>query len=119
MKTGILLIVVGVFFYFWNKKVIFYKDRNGKEKIIGEFIKYESVTEKVLRNENHTSFYPFVKINLENGESGVFKLNFRNQLGKSFNKGEKIELFWCNNELLYWKAYEVGILKYLPKKWLF
>ncbi len=119
MGIIILLIGFGTLFYFWNKKVTFYNDRNGKKKIIGEFIKYEFVTRKVMRNEYHTSIYPFVKINLENGESGTFKLNFNNELAKSFKKGEKIELFWCNNELLYWKAYEVGILKYLPKKWIF
>ncbi|CAL2105561.1 conserved hypothetical protein [Tenacibaculum sp. 190524A02b] len=119
MVIVILLIAVGILIYFWNKKVTFYKDRNGKEKIIGEFIKYESVTQKVMRNEYRTSVYPFVKIYLENGESGIFKLNFNNELGKAFNKGEKIELFWSNNELLYWKEYEVGILKYLPEKWMF
>jgi hypothetical protein len=35
---------------------------------------------------------------------------------KEFKKGEIVELFWSNNELLYWKAYNIGIMKYIPKK---
>ncbi|MFK8059881.1 MAG: hypothetical protein AB8B78_07300 [Polaribacter sp.] len=119
MLKVITLIIVGIFIYFWNKKITFYKNRNGKEKVVGEFLKYKSVTEKVLRNEYHTSIYPFVKINQGTENVGIFRLNFKNKLRKSFRKGEKIELFWCNNQLLYWNAYEIGILKFIPKKWLF
>ena len=118
MQIVIILGIIGVFIYFWNKKVTFYKDRNGKKKIVGEFVKYESVTVKVLRNEYHTSIYPFVKINQGTEGVGTYKLNFQNELAKSFKKGEEIELFWCDNELLYWKAFDVGIMKYFPKKWL-
>jgi hypothetical protein len=35
---------------------------------------------------------------------------------KEFKKGEIVELFWSNNELLYWKTYDIGIMKYIPKK---
>ena len=113
-----LLLAFMVIIYFWNKKVIFYRDREGKEKVIAEFVKYEWISEKVMRNENHTSSYPFVKIN-QGEESLLFRLNFKNEVAKSFRKGEKIEVFWCNNELLYWNAYEIGILKFFPRKWLF
>lgn len=119
MKIVIILGIIVVLFYFWNKKITFYKDRNGKKIIVGEFVKYEFVTEKVLRNESHTSRYPFVKINQGTEGVGIYKLNFQNELAKSFRKGEKIELFWCNNKLLYWNAFDIGIMKYFPKKWLF
>ena len=119
MQIVIILGIIGIIIYFWNKKVTFYQDRNGKEKIVGEFVKYESVTVKVLRNEYHTSTYPFVKIKQGNKDVGIFKLDFKNEIAKSFRKGEKVELFWCYNELLYWNTYEIGIFKFLPKKWLF
>ena len=116
MEIGIIIGIIAVLFYFWNKKQTFYKDRNGKKKIIGEFVKYESVTKQIMRNEYHTETYPFVKINKDSDDVGIFKLNFRNSLMKEFKKGEKVELFWSNNELLYWKAYDIGIMKYIPKK---
>ena len=115
MQIVIILGIIGIIIYFWNKKVTFYKDRNGKKKIVGEFVKYESVTVKVLRNEYHTSIYPFVKIKQGNEDVGIFRLDFKNEIAKSFRKGEQIELFWCNNELLYWHAFSIGIMKYFPK----
>lgn len=119
MEILMILGIIGVFIYFWNKKISFYKDRNGKKKIIGEFVKYEHVTEQVLRNETETTIYPFVIINKGTEEAKVVKLNFTNAFGKSFKKGEKVELFWCNNKLLHWNAYEIGLLKFFPKKWFF
>jgi len=114
-----ILVIQAILIYFWNKKIKFYKDRTGKKKILGEFVKYDVATVNVQRNENSTSRYPFVKINQSTDEDRIFKLNYRNILAKEFQPGEKVELFWSYNELLYWNAYDVGLMKYFPKSWFF
>jgi len=113
-----LIIIIAILAYLCNEKISFYKDRIGRKKIIGEFVKYEYVTVKVKRNEYNTSSYPFVKINESTDKDRIFKLNYNNLVTKEFRKGEEVELFWSNNELLYWNAYDVGIMKYFPKKWI-
>ena len=115
----ILVIITAIFVYFWNEKIAFYNDRDGRKKIIGEFVKYESVTVKVRRNHSSTSTFPFVTLDNSTDADRIFKLNFQNSVMKEFKKGEKVELFWSNNELLYWNAYNIGIMKYFPKSWFF
>jgi hypothetical protein len=34
MQIVIILVIIGIIVYFWDKKVTFYKDRNGKEKLL-------------------------------------------------------------------------------------
>ena len=108
-----------VFLYCSHKKITFYKNRIGKKKIPAEFIEYKWITIQVSRNDYHTYQYPFVEIYEEGKSLGSFELNFKNFMSKEFMKGEKIDMFWDNNELLHWNAYDVGIMKYIPKKWPF
>jgi len=119
MVISVVLVIIGFLIYLWHKKTTFYKSRVGKKMVIGEFVKYKMVTEKVLRNEYHTTEYPFVRICQGIDDVGIFKLNFNNFLAKKFKEGEKIELFWSNNKLFYWNAYDIGVMKYFPKTGFF
>jgi hypothetical protein len=53
--------------------------------------------------------YPYVKINLENGEYIICKLRYANNLTKSFKIREKVDVFWTINDLLYWDAFNKRI----------
>ncbi|MEW7280054.1 hypothetical protein ABW636_15780 [Aquimarina sp. 2201CG1-2-11] len=98
--------------------MIFYfaKIRSGAEKIEAEVIKY--VKEKgPMRNDYTRLYYPYVKIDLENDEYAIRKLRYADSSSKPFKIGEKIHVFWYNNDLLYWDTYNRGLYKLLPEKW--
>ncbi len=105
-----------ILLYLVKLKSIFYEDREGKKKIEATFEKYESVTEKVSRNEYATRRYGYVRINNNEGSSILARLNSASFLEKEFRRGEKLDVFWSNNRLLYWHTYDIGLMKYFPSK---
>ena len=72
-----------------------------------------------MRNDYTELDYPYVKIDLENNQHTIRKLKYANSWNKPFKIGQKVDVFWYGNDLLYWNAYNNGINKYLPNKWNF
>ena len=113
----ILMAILVVLVYMTNEKILFTKDRANAKKIIAEVVEYRK--EKVpIRNDYTLLNYPYVRIDLENEEYVLRKLRYADS-SFPFKVGEKINVFWLANDLLYWDAYNHGFNKYLPEKWDF
>ncbi|UTW67042.1 hypothetical protein KFE94_02705 [bacterium SCSIO 12643] len=75
--------------------------------------------EKVpIRNDYTRMDYPFVVL-LPDRDRIIRKLRYANSWSKPFEIGEEIDVFFNENDLLYWDAYEQGIYKYMPDTWRF
>lgn len=114
----LILTIFGFFFFLTHTKIEFINIRTGSKKISAEVVEYNK-EKGAMRNDYTELDYPYVKIDLENEEYIIRKLKYANNWKKPFEIGQKIDVFWYENDLLYWNAYDNGINKYLPNKWNF
>ena len=112
-----LFIIIGLIFYLTYTKIEFIKIRTDSKKISAEVIEYRR-EKGPMRNDYTKLDYPYVKI-LDNNEYTIKKLKYATSGNRPFEIGQKIDVFWYGNDLLYWNAYDNGINKYLPNKWNF
>ncbi|MNK30389.1 hypothetical protein D3C87_488060 [compost metagenome] len=101
-----------------NTKIQFVKARTLAKKISATVIEYR-LEKGPLRNDYTKLDYPYLKLDLPNTEDKEVKLHYANSLKKPFKIGEKIDVFWLENKLVYWNAYDNGFSKFLPKTWAF
>jgi len=111
-------VLIFIFFHFTNEKIEYYETRSKSKQlsvIVAEYRK-ERVS---IRNDFTELEYPYVRIDLDDGEFILRKLSHANSFGKSFKIGQRIDVFWYGSDLLLWNAYDNGLYKYLPNKWNF
>lgn len=93
--------------------------RNESKKIIAEVLEYRK-EKGPMRNDYTELEYPYVKIDSDNkDEYSIRKLRYADNYKRAFYIGQKINVFWYNNDLLYWETYDNGIYKFIPNKWSF
>ena len=116
MLWSAIVLLILVILIFSNSKIKYIKLRNESKKINAEVVEYRK--EKTsMRNDYTLLNYPYVKLELDNEEYIIIKLKYANSATKPFKIGEKISVFWYNNDLLFWHAYDKGLYKYLPSSW--
>ena len=116
MVWGSIIFFLGALLIVINEKIQFLKKRKGCKKIEAEVESYKKETGG-MRNDYTTLHYPYVKIEYEPDEYILVKLRYANNITKPFSIGEKVNVFWFYDDLLYWDTYEKGIYKYLPNSW--
>ena len=119
--SGILLIIVVVFAYLialTKLKTNHIKSRTLSKKIKAKVIEYQMEHNSPL-GDNRRRYYPYVKIELEDNEYVVEKLEYGKGHNVSFQKGEVIDVFWYGGKLYYWNEYDRGIFKLLSSRWNF
>lgn len=91
----------------------FLKIRSKSKKISAEVAEYRK--ERGSMRNDYTLFnYPFVRIEVGYQDFIIVKLNYANNWKNDFYIGEKVDVFWNEDKLLYWNAYDKGLYKYLP-----
>ena len=110
-----ILVVVGILIFLMHTKIEFIRNRNGCEKISAEVIEYRK-EKSPMRNDYTLLEYPYVRI-CDGDEYILRKLRYANNWQKPFKIGERIDVFWLGNDLLYWNAFDKGIYTFLPEKW--
>lgn len=118
MLVVIMLSLLIIFLLLIKGKVTYLESRSGATKIRAELYEYRK-EKGPMRNDYTLLDYPYVKIQLDDGDYVIKKLKYANSLGKNFEIGEKIDVFWYGNDLLYWNAYDNGIYRYIPSSWKF
>ena len=113
-----VIIGIGILIYMIHTKIQFVKLRSSALKIKAEVVEYRQ-EKGPMRNDYTKLNYPYVKIDLENGDYTIRRLRYADNISKPFKIGEVIYVFWYNNDLLYWNTYDRGWKKYLPEKWNF
>ncbi|GAB5401328.1 MAG: hypothetical protein Aureis2KO_29130 [Aureisphaera sp.] len=119
MVSIVLIPVVAVIIliYLTNEKIRFINERKASKKLNAKVVSY--ISEKGPMRNDHTMLeYPYVKIGSDE-DSIPRKLKFANNITRSFELDEEINVFWSGTDLLYWNAYDKGLYKYLPEKWKF
>ncbi|WP_435182177.1 hypothetical protein [Cellulophaga omnivescoria] len=119
--SGILLIIVVVFVYLMaltKLKINHIKSRSISKKIKAEVIRYQ-LEHNYPVDDIVSRYYPYVKIEFEDNEYVVERLEYGKGHNVSFKKGEVIDVFWNGGKLYYWNEYDSGIFKLLPSKWRF
>tara|TARA_R110002167_G_scaffold351737_1_gene564356 strand:+ start:4658 stop:5020 length:363 start_codon:yes stop_codon:yes gene_type:complete len=116
MIWTLLIIFIIIFLFLTNSKIEHRKLRNSSKKIHAEVAEYRR-EKGPMRNDYTFLNYPYVRIETKKDEYILVKLSFANNANKPFYIGEKISVFWNNDYLLYWNAYENGLYKYLPESW--
>ena len=115
---SIVSIGFGILIYLTHTKIQFIKLRSNSLKIEAEVVEYRR-EKGSMRNDYTQLNYPYVKIDLENGDYTIRKVRYADNSSKPFKLGEIIYVFWNDNDLLYWNTFDRGWKKYLPKKWNF
>lgn len=113
-----LTIIMLILFILINSKIKFLKLRDNSKEIIAEVVEYRK-ERNPIRNDYTRLNYPYVKIVTVENESIFVKLKYADNFKKSFKIGSKISVFWNENDLLYWNAFDKGLYKYLPSNWKF
>jgi hypothetical protein len=116
MIWSILIILIIVILFSASSKIEHIKLRNSSKKISAEVVEYRK-EKGLMRNDYTLLNYPYVKIELDDGDYTIRKLRYANSSNKPFKIGEKIFVFWYVSHLLYWNAYDRGLYKYLPESW--
>ena len=119
--SGILLIMVVGFAYLialTKLKANHIKSRSLSSKIKAKVIDYQKEYNSPLGDDGGR-YYPYVKIELDDNDCIVKKLEYGKGHNVSFKKGEVIDVFWYGGKLFYWNEYERGIFKLLPSRWIF
>lgn len=113
----LILILLIVFVFMVNAKIKFTAIRNNSIKVRARVVEYRK--EKVpIRNDYTRMNYPFVVL-LPDRDRIIRKLRYTNSWSKPFKIGEEIDVFFNENDLLYWEAHERGVYRYLPSTWRF
>lgn len=116
MIWTILVILIILFLLFTNSKIEHTRNRNNSRRIHAEVAEFRR--EKGPKRNDFTLLeYPYVRIETKKDAYILVKLRYANNANRPFYIGEKISVFWHNDYLLYWNAYENGIYKYLPETW--
>lgn len=114
----IVLILSLAFVYLTNTKIEHLEIRSKAKKISAEVVEYRK--ERVQMRNDYTELnYPYVKIDLDNGECTIKKLRYANSWNQPIEIGQQVDVFWYGGELLLWNAYDSGFYKLLPVKWFF
>lgn len=116
MIWSIIIILIIFILFLINSKIEHIKLRNNSKKISAEVVEYRK-EKGPFRNDYTLLNYPYVKIELDDGEYTIRKLRYASNANKPFKIGEKIFVFWNISDLLYWNAYDRGLYKYLPESW--
>lgn len=104
------IIILGILSY---HKYSFLGKRKIAKKRIAEVIEYRK-EKGPFRSDYTKLFYPYVKIKNNQGHSSIIKLSYANNLTKPFYIGEKIDVFFDGNDLLYWHGFSKGVYKFIP-----
>ena len=107
--------LVIILVYLIYSKISFIKIRNGSKKISAVIAEYRK-EKGPMRNDYTLLNYPYVRIEVNYQDFILAKLNYADNWRHNFHIGEKIDVFWNEDKLLYWSAYDNGIYKYLPNK---
>ena len=111
------LVLIAILFFMTYHKIEFMKIRSTSKKISAVVIEYKK-EKGPMRNDYTPLNYPYVKLDSDNNNL-IVKLRYANNLFEPFDIDEKIAVFWHEDDLLYWDAYNRGLNKYLPEKWNF
>jgi len=113
---GVFIFMIIVFFLvFTSTKMSFFKKRKNSLKIEEEVIKYQ-LEKSTMRNDYTKLKYPYVKIKSTDGRHTIEKLHYANNWSESFKIGEKINVFWSGDKLLYWNAMDKGYMSIFPSR---
>ena len=116
MIWSIPIILIIIVLFLTNSKIEHIKLRIDSKKISAEVVEYRK-EKGPMRNDYTLLNYPYVKIDLDDGDFIIRKLRYASNSNKPFKIGEKIFVFWYISDLLYWNAYDKGLYKYLPGSW--
>lgn len=113
----LLPVLLVVLLFMIHAKIKFTTIRNNSIKVRARVVEYRK--EKVpIRNDYTRMDYPFVVL-LPDRDRIIRKLRYANSWNKPFEIGEEIDVFFNENDLLYWDTYEQGVYKYMPDSWRF
>ncbi|ALI98313.1 hypothetical protein [Rufibacter tibetensis] len=90
----------------------FYKIRSSSEILQAEVIEFRW-ERGPFRNDYTKLCYSYVRI-LQERNVGLVKLKYANNKSEPFEIGEVIDVFWHNNSLLYYRAFDTGWMKFIP-----
>ncbi|WP_203258536.1 hypothetical protein [Hyunsoonleella ulvae] len=99
-----------------NAKVKHIEIRSRATKIKAEVVEYRK-EKGPMRNDYTLLEYPYVRIDLDDEDYIIERLKYATSSGRYFKIGQIIDVFWYDNYLLYWDAYDNGIYKYFPGSW--
>lgn len=99
-----------------HKKTQFIKTRRASEKLTAEIIEYRS-ERGPMRNDYTLLEYPYVRIGAY--DTNLIKLKYANNTSRPFEIGERVSVFWYEDDLMCWDALDRGLYKYLPERWNF
>lgn len=111
-----IILLLALVYTIYNK-IKYTKLRNNSKKIKATIFEYRK-EKGPFRNDFTLLNYPYVKIDLDNNEYIIQKLSYADNYSSPFMIGEQVYVFWYEDKLLYWNAYDRGIYKYFPKKLL-
>lgn len=114
----VFITLIVVFVHMANEKIEYLEIRSKSKKIIATVVEYRK-EKSPLRNDYTELNYPYVKIDLDNGEYIIEKLRYANSWSSSLKIGQQVDVFRYGGDLLLWNSFENGIYKFLPKKWTF
>ncbi|UBZ15117.1 hypothetical protein LDL77_05215 [Flagellimonas marinaquae] len=120
MGTWIIVIFIVAFVIAYLIGVTKLKIAHHESRLSSKRIKAEVVNYKLENNtplgDDGSKYYPCVKIQVDDKDYIIQKLEYGKGHPVSFKKGELIDVFWYGGKLYYWHEFERGIFKYLPSK---
>lgn len=117
MLAGFTPLLSILILFQWHTKVKFYQLRANKSKLNATVVEYRYERIETKRNNYLYISYPYVRLDTNSSQLELVKLKYRGF--PPLKKGATVQVFWMDQFVFLWNAYDRGLNHLLPGNWHF